>query len=472
MINKAKHIIKMPVFKALFTLAVPIIMANLFQAMYQLTDSFWVGRLGGTALAAVSICSPVIFLTVSLGIGFAIAGSTFVAQYFGAKNHKMVSHAAAQTILMIIATSIIFSTLGFIFAPQILYFMGANSEIFGMALAFLRISFIGLVSNFSFFIFQSIMRGIGRPQVPVYIVIATVLLNFILDPLLIFGFGSIPAFGPAGAAVATLLTQTIAAISGFVILFSGRHGIHLKISDFRPDFKFIKKAFKIGLPSSIEQSSRNLVMVFMTSLITGFGTTAVASYGAGSNIIQVAIFIAVGLSVANGTLVGQNIGAKNINQAIKASKISSFVAFTCLSFLGIIIFIFSRQFVSFFVPNDFAVIKEASNFIRTVSLSFGLVALQMCFSSVFNAAGQTKITMFITIFSQWCIQIPLAYFLSQHTSLGLQGIWLTFPITNIFTSFIAFIFYSRGSWKTTRIIEEDKTIGQVSEETIVEEGIH
>jgi Na+-driven multidrug efflux pump len=210
----------------------------------------------------------------------------------------------------------------------------------------------------------------------------------------------------------------------------------------------------------------------MTSLIAGFGTTAVASYGAGSNIIQVAIFIAIGLSVANGTLVGQNIGAKNINQAIKASKISAFIAFTCLSFLGIIIFIFSRQFVSFFVPNDFAVINEASNFIKTVSLSFGLVALQMCFSSVFNAAGQTKITMFITIFSQWCIQIPLAYFLSQHTTLGIQGIWLTFPITNIFNSTVAFIFYSRGSWKKTRIIEEDKTVGQVSEETIVEEGIH
>ena len=213
-------------------------------------------------------------------------------------------------------------------------------------------------------------------------------------------------------------------------------------------------------------------MVFMTSLITGFGTTAVASYGAGSNIIQVAIFIAVGLSVANGTLVGQNIGAKNINQAIKASKISAVIAFTCLSFLGIIVFIFSRQFVSFFVPSDLAVIKEASNFIRTVSLSFGLIALQMCFSSVFNAAGQTKITMFITIFSQWFIQIPLAYFLSQYTSLGIQGVWLTFPITNIFTSFIAFIFYSRGSWKNTRIIEEEKIIGQVSEETIVEEGVH
>lgn len=471
MLNKAKSIIKMPVFKALFTLAIPIIMANLFQSMYQLTDSFWVGRLGGAALAAVSICAPIIFLAVSAGIGFAIAGSTFVAQYFGAKDHKMVSHAAAQTILMITFTSFIFSILGFIFAPNILHFMGANQEIFSMALFFLRVSFLAIISNFCFFIFQSIMRGIGRPKIAVYIVIATVLLNFILDPLFIFGYAFIPASGPAGAAIATLLTQTIAAISGFIILFGGRHGIHLKITDFKPDFKFIKKAFLIGLPSSIDQSSRNLAMVFMLSLIAGFGTTAVASYGAGSNIIQIAIMFSIGLAVASGTLVGQNIGAKDINQAVKVIKLSSFIGFISLSFIGLLSFIFSRQLISFFVPNDLAVIEGGVTYVKTVSLSFGFIALHMAFGNVFIAAGKTTTTMLLTIFSQWIIQIPLAYFLSQRTQLGIQGIWLAIPITNIITSSVAFGLYSRGTWKKGRIIDNN-IVGKVSKETIVEEGIH
>jgi len=472
MFTKTKSIIKMPVFKALFTLAVPIIMANLFQAMYQLTDSFWVGRLGGAALAAVSICSPIVFLAISIGIGFAIAGSTFVAQYFGAKNHKMVSHSAAQTILMITFISFIFSILGFILAPKILNFMGAGPDIFDMALGFMRVSFIAIIANFSFFIFQSIMRGIGRPSIPVYIVVATVLLNFILDPLFIFGFGPIPASGPMGAAVATLLTQSLAAITGFIILFGGKHGINLKISNFKPDFKFIKKSFFIGLPSSIEQSSRNLGMVFMLSLITGFGTTAIASYGAGSNIIQVAMMFAIGLAVANGTLVGQNIGAKDLDQATKVIKISSFIGFISLSFIGIISFIFSRQLISFFVPSDLAVINSGVIFVRSISLSFGFIALHMIFGNVFIAAGKTTTTMILSIFSQWLIQIPLAYFLSQHTSLGLQGVWLALPFTNIITSIIAYLLYSRGSWKKSRLIEEDKVIGQVSEESLVEEGIH
>jgi len=472
MINKVKSIIKMPIFKALITLSIPIILANLFQAMYQMTDSFWVGRIGGAALASVSICSPIIFLAFSFGIGFTMAGSTFVAQYFGAKNHKMVSHAAAQTILMVVIISLFLSVFGFIFAPYFLHFMGANNEIFPMALPFLRISFVAIIANFSFFIFQSIMRGIGKPKVPVFIIIATVLLNFILDPLFIFGFGPIPPSGPTGAALATLFTQTMAATIGLIILFGGRHGIHLKITDFKPDFNFIKKAFKIGLPSSIEQSSRNLVMVVLISLIAGFGTTAIASYGAGSNIMQVALFIGIGLAVANGTLVGQNIGAKNISQAIKVSKLSAVLSFFSLSFLGIIAFFFSRQFISFFVPNDLAVIAGGSHFIKMVALGFGFIGLQMSFGNVFLAAGKSSTTMLLTVLSQWLFQIPLAYFLSQHTSLGISGVWLAFPITNIVVSIIAFILYKKGSWQKSKIIEDDRLSSHVSEEVIVEEGIH
>lgn len=472
MITKTKEIIKLPIFRALIKLSIPIILANLFQAMYQMTDSFWVGRLGGAALASVAICSPIIFLSFAIGIGFAIAGATFVAQYFGAKNNQMVSHSAAQTILMIVITSIIISTLGFILAPNILHLMGANSEIFNTALGFLRFSFLAVIFNFSFFIFQAIMRGIGRPQIPVFIVIGTVLLNFILDPLFIFGYKFIPGLGVQGAVIATIITQSLAAIIGFSILFGGKHGIHLKIKDFIPDFKFIKKAFSLGIPSSIEQSSRNLTMVFMTSIIASFGTTAIASYGAGSNIIQVAMFIGIGLAVANGTLVGQNIGAQKIDQAVKVSKLSAVISFISLSILGLIAFIFAKSLVTFFIPNDPLVIATGAQFIRFISLTFGFIGLQMSFGNVFMAAGQTKTTMLLTISSQWLIQIPLAFFLSQKTSLGLNGVWFAIPFTNIFVSSIAFLLYKKGNWKKSDIIERNKVVGQVSKEVIVEEGIH
>ena len=450
-----KIIVQKPIFKSLISLSVPIILANLFQSMYHMTDSFWVGRLGGSALASVFICSPIIYLTVALGIGFAIAGSTLVAQYYGAKNHAMVSHSAAQTLLLITFTSLIFSTVGYIFAPQILRLMGANNEIFPSALGFLRVSFLAIIFNFSFFMFQSIMRGISRPHIPVLIVIGTVLLNFVLDPLFIFGWKSIPVFGVQGAAVATLFTQGIAAIVGLSILFGGKYGVALKKKHFIPDFKFIKKAFFIGLPASIEQSSRNFAMAFIVSLVASFGTTAVASYGAGVNINQVAMFVGMGLAVAGGTLVGQSIGANQMDRAVRVSKLSAVMSFIVLTFLGILAFVFSKNLISFFIPHDLGVIQGGSNFIRIVALSFGFVGLHMSFSIVFSAAGLTKIPMFLTISSQWLFQIPLSYYLSKHTSLGINGIWIALPLTNILASAVAFFMYSKGNWKNSKIIEQN-----------------
>lgn len=462
MLNKAKRIIKLPIFKSLIRLAFPIILANLLQAMYHLTDSFWVGRLGAAALAAVSITSPVIFLTFTIGLGFAVAGSTFVAQYFGAKNYKMVSHSAAQTILMIVFTSLLFSTIGFIFAPNILTLMGANSQIFQTATSFLRISFLALIFNFFFFIFQAIMRAIGRPKISVFIIIGTVLLNFALDPILIFGWQSIPAFGVQGAVFATIFTQSIASIIALSILLNGKHGIHLKPRNFIPDFKFIKKAFLIGLPASIGHSSRNLVMIFMTSIVAGFGTIAIASYGAGSNIIQVAMFVGLALAVANSTLVGHNLGAKKIDQAVKVSKLSAFIAFFSLLFIGLLSFIFAKSLISFFIPNDPLVIAEGTRFLKIVSLSFAFIALQMSFGHVFIAAGQTKTTMYLNLASHWLLQVPLVFFLSQKTKLALSGVWLAILISSIITSLAVFILYKKGNWQKSNIIETKK----VTSETI------
>ena len=270
------------ILKTLLKLAAPIILAQLFQIAYQFTDAFWVGRLGEKAVAAVAMSMPVLFFMTSAGIGLAVAGSSLTAQYFGAKNEKMLGQAAAQTMLMVVAVSLLFSFIGYLGTPGILKLLGTDASIAIDAQAYLRIAFLGLIFNFSFFIFQSIMRSIGRPQLPFYVVIFTVILNFALDPLFMFGFGPIPAMGVAGVALATLGTQSIAAIIGLTLLFSGKHGIHLHWHNFKPDFAFIKKAFLLGMPASVEQSARSLSLTVITSLIAGFGTLAVAAYGVGT----------------------------------------------------------------------------------------------------------------------------------------------------------------------------------------------
>ena len=459
-----------PILKSLLTLAVPVVLANILQSAFALIDAFWVGRLGGAAVAAVSLSFPVMFLMIALGMGLAMAGSTLTAQYRGAGNDSMVSPVAAQTLNMVVVLSITLSILGYIFTPALLHLMGVAPDVYAGALGFMRVSFVALLFNFTFFVFQSIMRGVGRPTLPVYIVATTVVLNFILDPLFIFGWGPVPAYGVMGAALATLGTQMLAAIAGITVLRMGKHGIHVKRHDFIPDFAYMKRAFNLGAPASVEQSARALGFMVMTFLIASFGTQTLAAYGVGSNIMQVVIIPAFGLSMAISALAGQNIGAGNIERAARIGKLGALLGFCTLTVLGIIVFLFAPQIAAFFVPSDQGVIAAAAHFMRIMSLAWGFLGFQLALTGVLRASGNMVTTMMITLASTWVIQFPLAYVLSTHTSLGSSGIWWAFPVNNVVTALIAVSVYARGTWKKTRLISrDDKVAARIEQEAELEE---
>lgn len=458
--------------RPLLTLTAPIMLGNLFQAAYQLTDAFWVGRLGEKAVAAVAVSFPVIFFVTALGIGFAIAGATLTAQYFGAKKEDMVNRSAAQTILVVVFSATILSAIGFLMTNTILNWLQVDSSIRDLSAAYLKISFIGMVFNFSFFMFQAVMKSIGKPKFPVYIVIGTVILNFFLDPLFMFGSSFIPALGVAGTAMATVSTQSLAAIIGLSSLFSGKFGIKLHLKDFRPDFKFIKKTVKIGLPASLEQSARSLSLAVMTGLISSFGTLAVAAYGVSANILQLSLMASFGIAGANAALVGQKLGADLKDEAFKVARTSLKLIFSLLVIVGAIVFAFAPSFISFFVPNDIAVINEGARLLRFLAPAFSLIGLQIVVGSTLQAAGATTKAMFLTISSQWLIQIPLAFILSKLLGFGITGVWLTFPLTNLIMSLIYLSVLFNKKWQDKKIISEeeklrDKTVSERNLEEII-----
>ncbi len=460
-----------PILKSLVAIAIPIILTNLLQNMYNLTDAFWVGRLGGNAVAAVSVSFPIMFLTFALSAGFAVAGSTLIAQYIGAKNQKMVNHVTAQTLLMIVIVAIVLGAVGFVLAPGILNLMGVAHEVFSQALGFMRVAFVGLIFVFGFSMFQAVMNGVGKTRIPTIIVASTVLLNFLLDPLFIFGFGPIPALGVTGAAVATIGTQFVASVIGMFVLFSGKYGIHVRLADFKPDLAFIKRAFKLGFPASIEQSARALGFTVMTFLIATFGTLTIAAYGVAGNVNMFVVIPALGFSIAISVLVGQNIGAGNAQRAEAIARLGSILSFCILTALGVIAFIFAPLIASFFVPGDTEIIKSAAYFIRIVALTYGCIGVQMSISGVLRAAGNMKVPMMMAIVSQWVIQFPLAYILSKHTNLGATGLWYSFPIANILMTIIALIWFKNTKWKDKRLTQEEKLIEKVTEEIFVEEVV-
>src|SRR6185312_908029 len=350
--------------RALFLLAVPIMGANILQVAYQVVDAFWVGRLGAAAIASVSITMPVMFVLIALGMGFAIAGTTLIAQYTGARDHDMVDHVASQTLLTIVAVSIVLGATGFVLAPWLLHMMQVAPAVFDGALSFMRIIFVALPFTFIYAMAQALMRGVGEVRAPLYIVASTVLINFVLDPVLIFGKFGMPAWGVAGAAIATLIAQAIAAAIALRLLFGGRYGIHLHWRDFAPDFAFVKRAFLLGYPASIEASARGLGMMLLTFLIVSFGTVVTASFGVGSNVFNVVIIPAMGFSMATSTLVGQSIGAGNIARAEKVARLAGVITFSVLTGFGLLCTLFAPEIVRFFVPEDEEVIREGAAYIR------------------------------------------------------------------------------------------------------------
>ena len=469
--NRKNLLLDGSISRALLSLAVPIILANILQTGYQLTDAFWVGRLGAAAVAAISVSFPVTFLVIALGSGLAMAGATLSAQYAGAGRRDMVDHVAAQTLLMVVITSLIFGTLGYVSAPWLLELLGVSKDVHDAALGFMRVSFVGILFVFTYAMFQALMRGVGQTRVPLYIVCATVIANFLLDPLFIFGWGPVAPHGVMGAALATLVTQAAASVIGLVILLRGKHGIQVSWRGFMPDPAYLKRAFFLGVPGSVELSTRALGLMVMSFLVASFGTVTIAAYGVGSNILQIVTIPVMGLAMAVSTLVGQNIGAGNIDRAARAATLGTYVSFLLLSGIGIAAWLAAPWLIGFFIPGDDAVIAEGTRFIRIMSLAWGGIGVQLCIVSAFRASGNMLMAMIIAMVSQWMVQFPLAYVLSKHTTLGEQGLWWSFPCTNVVVALVSIAWYARGSWKKTRITEEDRQIAETVENVYTEDGI-
>ena len=435
------------ILKALLTLALPIVLGNLLQSGYQLVDAYWVGRLGASAVAAVAVCFPINFLLVAVGSGFSVAGSILVAQNYGARNLRMVNHIAAQSLALETVLSLVLSVGAYAASPLILRLFGVGPDIFEQANSFQRVLMLGLVFNFGFLMFQALMRGVGEVRIPLYINIGTLALNFVLDPFFIYGWGPMPAYGVAGAAMATLSTQVLSVVIGLGVLLRGKSGIQLSFKSFAPDLALMRRSVKLGLPSSIDLSARALGLSMLTGLAAAFGTTVLATYGIGSRILALGIIPALGISLACSTLVAQNIGAGNLPRALRTANYAIGLSFGGLLLLGVADWLAAEPLVRFFLKGDETVTRDAVEFVRIAVGSLCFTGMQQCISGALRGSGNTFSAMVLTIIGVWGLQFPVAWYLSRHTALGFHGLWWSFIVANVLSALLAGLWYLRGSWQ-------------------------
>ncbi|RSK50274.1 MATE family efflux transporter [Hymenobacter rigui] len=433
------------ILRALLTLALPIVLANLLQTGYQLVDAYWVGRLGANAVAAVAVSFPINFLLVALGSGFSVAGSVLVARSFGARDLATVNHVAAQTLVLETALALVLAVVAYFASPLLLGLIGVGADIFTEANAFQRVLFLGLPLNFGFIMFQSLMRGVGQVRIPLYINILALALNFLLDPLFIYGYGPIQGLGVAGAALATVSTQALSMVLGLVVMLRGTAGLRLSFRGFRPDTALMQRAFRLGAPSSVDLSARALGLSVMTTLAAGFGTTVLATYGIGSRLLALGIIPALGISLACSTLVAQNLGARRPDRARQTARYAIATSFLGLLLVGAAIFLAARPLVQFFLAGDEAVTADAVEFVRIAAGSLCFTGVQQSVSGALRGAGNTLAAMLLTIISTWVLQFPIAWYLSSHTDLGFRGLWWSFVASNALAAVLALLWFMRSS---------------------------
>ncbi|MFO7794188.1 MAG: MATE family efflux transporter [Candidatus Nanohaloarchaea archaeon] len=456
-----------PVGKNLFYLSLPVIVINLLQTMYNLADTFWLGQYSGDALAAITFAFPLVFFLISLGMGLAVAGSVLVAQFEGSGNKERRNYAASQTIGFTALASVILGLFGYYFIGDIVGLLGATGGVATSAEAYLQVISIGLFSMFGFLVFQSLMRGYGDTITPMLLMLGTVILNIIIDPLFIFGFWMIPEMGVMGAAIATVLSRALSLIIAVWILFTGRRGLEISLSEMKPDFSFFKKIMGIGLPASIEGTGRSVSVNALTAVMGWtFADPIIAGFGIGIRIFSMIFLPAAAVGRGVESMTGQNLGAGNFDRAGETAREGAKYTFLILTGLGVLTFLSADQIASVFIDssqeNSELIAATGAEFLKYVAFSFGFMGVLRAYNGSFRGAGKTITAAIISIATLGIIRLPLGYW--GAVNIGTRGVWAAFFISNVMGAAIAYFWYQRGTWRQS-ITDEDKAKGEIAEET-------
>ncbi len=439
----------------LLKLALPVMLVFFLHMVYQVIDLFWLGQLGAGAIAAVSACIPVTFLIGTLGSGFSIAGSILVAQYYGARKHERVNEVATQTVAISTLVGLGFVLLGLLLAPSILAAMGVGSDVLPDATSYLSIIFFGMVFSFAFMAEQSVLNGVGETRTPLLIVLASVLLNFVLDPIFINGFGPIPAMGVAGAAWVTIGTELLSAVAGFAVLYYGWRGVRVDYSNFSFDWPLLKELTIIGFPGVLDRMTYSLNAVIITSLAAGFGTMALAAFGVAQRVSTFFFLPGMGLSVAAGIMAGRCLGAGKKERAVRVAREGAILSFLALSFFGALLLLFGRGFAGLFLPNDAGLVSIAFLYMAIDSLGFGLGGVRMTLVSIARASGNMLQALGLSLVT---IVLRLSVAIAAAGAIGFYGLALSYPLGSFLMVFFCYAWFKKSRWWETSLVptpEED-----------------
>jgi putative MATE family efflux protein len=434
----------------LWSLAWPMAVVNTINTLGPAIDMIWVGKLGAEAIAGVGVSGMVVMVINAILSGLFTGTVAMVARFIGAKDEKGANRVAQQAFVVGVGFSLLVGVLGIFFSGWILTLLGVGENVVADGAMYLEIQLVGIFTLTVVQVCQSIMQASGDVINPLKISVGYRLLQIVLCPLLVFGWGDIPRLGVSGAALSNVITQGLGAGWALWVLFSGRTRLSLTFRNFQFDGQLVWRTVKIGIPASFSFAQRNAAELVMIWFITPFGTVAVAAQALSQRIDMFLQNLSSGIGSAGGMLVGQNLGAGKPDQATRtgwwAALLATFISLGC----AVAIWFWSVPMLSIF-SNEPELLAMASTFLRIAIVSYLVWGAVVSLSLALNGAGDTMVQMVTNLVTMIGVQLGLAWYLPRYTGLGVYGVRWAIVIGILMRGIIFPAYFQSGRWKRKRV---------------------
>lgn len=438
-----------PIGRAIFILAVPMVLEMVMESIFVVVDVFVVAHLGADAVATVGLTESFMTIIYALAVGLSIGAGAMVARRIGEKDPEGAAHTGAQVILFGFGVAIVLGILGALFAPQLLRAMGASPGVLTHA-SFARVMLGCNVSVVMLYLVNAVLRSSGDAAIAMRVLWMANAINIVLGPTLVFGWGPFPKMGIIGAAIATSIGRSAGALFALSRLVRPGSRIRVEPRHFRVDPALIARVVRLSSAATFQVFIGMASWIGLTRILASFGSDAIAGYTIGIRIVAFALLPAFGLSNAAATMVGQALGAKKPDRAEASVWKAARYNVVFLGGIGLLFVIFARPIVEFFTP-DPGVVRYGVASLRTIAYGFLFYAYGMVLTQSFNGAGDTATPTWINLFVFWLIEIPLAWLLAVRLGLGPNGVFYAITLSFSTLAVVSAVMFRRGRWKLREI---------------------
>lgn len=434
-----------PIGRAIFILAVPMVLEMVMESVFAVVDVFVVARLGADAVATVGLTESFMTLIYALAMGVSIGAGAMIARRIGEKDHEGAAHTAAQVLLFGFAGAVAFGVLFSMAAPFLLRVMGGSEGVL-RNITFSRIMLGCNASVVMLFLANSVLRSSGDAAIAMRVLWFANAINIALSPALVFGWGPFPKLGIAGAAIGTTIGRSAGAIFAISSLLRPGLRVHIERRHFAIDPALIGRVLRLSGAATFQVFVGMASWIGLVRILSGFGSAALAGYTIGIRIVVFALLPSFGLANAAATMVGQALGARKPDRAERAVWTAGAYSAAFLGVVGLLFIVFATQIVNGFT-SDPAVARYGIGTLRTVAFGFPLYAYGMVVTQSFNGAGDTRTPTLINLMVFWILELPLAWFLADVAGFGPQGLFYAITLCFSMLAVISAWMFRKGGWK-------------------------